>query len=275
MTIPVGVCDEFLKLECTTRSLQFNEMAAALAAFQDEVPAPEKNKFNTHLKTKYADLSSVITTIRPFLRKHNLVYVQPLDYDKDQVVIFTELMHVPSGQWLRSRLGMSLSDTKPQTAGIVISYARRYSLLATLAMPHDDEDNDGEMGEKKKDPKYPNISVSEPKPAEPPKKPAPAAKPETQHDTAVKQAEQIFGAKTVSDNRKNIDSAPLADDFKDDLWDLVCQVWPSEGKHCLNNALKERKKKPVDFKTITVGEAREVHALVTELLGVDGSEAPF
>lgn len=305
MSMPVGVCDEFFKLECATRSLAVNEIAAALSAFQDEVPAPEKNKTNTHLKTKYADLSSVITTIRPYLRKHNLVYAQPLDYDKDQVIVYTELVHVPSGQFIRSRLGMSLSDTKPQTAGIVISYARRYSLLATLAMPHDDEDNDGEMGEKKKDPKYPNISVSEPKPAEPPKgnatsrstaktvepdsrsasaagKGASSAAPADNtdgHDSLVKKAQGLFGGRILDaadDSRlAKHSSAPLADDFKDDLWDLVCQVWPSEGKHCLNNALKERKKKPVDFRTITVGEAREVHALVSELLGNDGSEAPF
>lgn len=253
MTMPVQVCDEFQKFESATRSLQFNHLAAALAAFQDEVPAPEKNKFNSHLKSKYADLSSVITTIRPYLHKNGLVYAQPLDYEKDQVIVYTEIFHTPSGQWLRSRLGLSLKDTNPQTAGIVISYARRYSLLATLAMPHDDEDNDGEVAaEKKKDPKYPNISVSEPKPADPPKKQAPAAKPETQHDTA-----------------------PLAAEFKDDLWDLACQVWPSDTKAALNGALKERKLKPVDFRTITVGEAKAVHAMVTELLGNDGSEAPF
>lgn len=276
MTMPVQVCDEFQKFESATRSLQFNHLAAALAAFQDEVPAPEKNKFNSHLKSKYADLSSVITTIRPYLHKNGLVYAQPLDYEKDQVIVYTEIFHTPSGQWLRSRLGLSLKDTNPQTAGIVISYARRYSLLATLAMPHDDEDNDGEVAaEKKKDPKYQNISVSEPKPTEPPKKPAPAAKPETQHDTAVKQAEKLFDGKVVSDTRKPADEAPLAAEAKDDLWDLCLRMWPHETKVCLTEALKNRKLKPVDFRTLTVGQGRVVFEIVSELLGNDGSQAPF
>lgn len=275
MTMPVGVCDEFFKLECATRSLAINEIAAALSAFQDEVPAPEKNKTNTHLKTKYADLSSVITTIRPFLRKHNLVYAQPLDFEKDQVIVYTELVHVPSGQFIRSRLGMSLSDTKPQTAGIVISYARRYSLLATLAMPHDDEDNDGQIAEeKKKDPKYQHISTSDPKPVDPPKKEEKTSnKGANQHQQAVDQAEKIFSGKVVSDTRN--EAAPLAAEAKDDLWDLCMQVWPSDTKHGLNTSLKNAGHKPVDFKTLTVGQGRTLFLMVSELLGNDGSKAPF
>lgn len=280
MTLPVDFCEEYFKLETATRSIAFSQIAKALSSFQDEVPAPEKNKFNSHLKTKYADLSSVVTTIRPYLRKHGLVYTQPLDFEKDQVIVYTELVHTASGQFIRSRLGMSLSDTKPQTAGIVISYARRYSLLATLAMPHDDEDNDGDTGgEKKKDARYPNIAVSEPKPADPPKREAakPAKPAEDGHGQLVDKAKGLFGGKVVEDTRKKVagDDAPLAAEAKDDLWDLVCQLWPSDGKHCLNTALKERNLKPADFKTLTVGQAREVHAVVSELLGVDGSEAPF
>lgn len=304
MTLPVDFCEEYFKLETATRSIAFSQIAKALSSFQDEVPAPEKNKFNSHLKTKYADLSSVVTTIRPYLRKHGLVYTQPLDFEKDQVIVYTELVHTASGQFIRSRLGMSLSDTKPQTAGIVISYARRYSLLATLAMPHDDEDNDGEVSaEKKKDPRYPSIAVSEPKPAEPPRgnasksttKTAPqdsrsasaagsgasgAARMDNTngHENLVKKASGLFFGGRILDAAepsRNDDDAPLAAEAKDDLWDLVVQLWPSDGKHCLNTALKERKLKPVDFKTLTVGQAREVHALVSELLGVDGSEAPF
>lgn len=115
----------FESFEGCGRSEKFDKIAAALANFQNEVPAPEKNKTNTHLKTKYADLSSVITTIRPYLHKYGLVYAQPLDYTKDAVVIYTELMHPASGQFIRSRMSMNLTDTKPQTSGIAISYARR------------------------------------------------------------------------------------------------------------------------------------------------------
>lgn len=296
-------CEEQLKFERAARSLAFDQFAEALANFQDEVPAPEKNKFNSHLKTKYADLSCVITTIRPFLRKHGFVYSQPLDFEKDQVIVYTEVIHQPSGQWIRSRLGMSLSDTKPQTHGIVISYARRYSLLATLAMPHDDEDNDGDLGEKKpaKDSKYQQISVSEPKPAEAPKgnstskstaksagqdsrsasvagkgaSSAALAEDTSGRESLVKKATGLFGGRILDSNDDTRLGAHLAADAKDDLWDLCLQLWPSETKSCLNKALAERNHKPVDFRNLNVGQGLLVHSLVSELLGNDGSEAPF
>ena len=271
------VPESAISFEKSGASQQIDKIASALAKAQALFQPAAKNKTNPHLKSKYADLVSVTEAVKKPLADNGLSYVQLMESDRAEITCVTTLMH-GSGQWIAGRLTLHGKDTSPQAMGSAITYARRYGLSAMLGIVTDEED-DGEAAQAKpdkaKDPKYPNISVSEPKRAEPPKKPAPAANPEAQHENAVKQAEKLFDAKVVSDTRKNIDSAPLADDFKDDLWDLVCQVWPSEGKHCLNNALKERKKKPVDFRAITVGEAREVHALVSELLGNDGSEAPF
>lgn len=260
-------------------SAQINELASALAKAQAKFQPAAKNKTNPHLKSKYADLVAVTEACKAPLAEAGLSYSQIVESERAEVTCVTVLMH-SSGQWIAGRLTLHGKDTSPQAMGSAITYARRYGLSAMLGIVTDEED-DGDAAQaqpaKGKDPKYQNISVSEPKPADPPKKPAAEKPAEKSHDKMVEDAQKVFGGKVVEDTRKKVagDDAPLAAEAKDDLWDLVCQLWPSDGKHCLNTALKERKLKPVDFKTLTVGQAREVHALVSELLGVDGSEAPF
>jgi len=297
-------------LRGNSRSSSIGALAGALAKAQGAVKNPLRER-KVKIKTKqgyeysffYADLAACLEVARPVLSANGLAIVQSCSVQGRDAVVVTELMHT-SGEWVRSELAFRASDDIKELAG-VFTYLRRYAISPIIGIaPEDDDQIEQSQAQpepaKGKDPKYQNISVSEPKPAEPPKgngsrsatqkaaapestsvaaraeaAPSAAVAAPSTHDRFVERAEKTFDAKVVSDTRKTIDTAPLADDFKDDLWDLAGQLWPSDTKQCLNDALKERKKKPVDFRTITVGEAREVHALVTELLGNDGSEAPF
>lgn len=298
-------------LRGNSRSSSIGSLAGALAKAQGAVKNPLRER-KVKIKTKqgyeysffYADLAACLEVARPVLSANGLAIVQTCSVQSRDAVVVTELMHT-SGEWIRSELAFRGSDDIKELAGI-FTYLRRYAISPIIGIAPEDDDQveQSQSGQpepaKSKDPKYQNISVSEPKPADPPRgnsskstpkaaaqestsaaAPGPdahsAAPAERSHEQMVDKAKEVFGGKVVEDTRKKVagDDAPLAAEAKDDLWDLVCQLWPSDGKHCLNTALKERKLKPADFKTLTVGQAREVHAVVSELLGVDGSEAPF
>lgn len=131
-------------------SEQINELAAALATVQGLMEPAKMNAVNPFLKNKYADLGSVIESVKDLLSEHGLSYVQmpatpPVELHP-AIALTTRLMHT-SGQWLEDTFVMAIPlDEKGksvmQIAGSAISYARRYALSAMLGIVAD-EDNDG------------------------------------------------------------------------------------------------------------------------------------
>ena len=131
------------------KSETIGKLAQALAQAQGEFPAVKFDAQNPFLKNKYATLGAVIETARPILAKHELAIVQsPVSAD-GQIGINTLITH-SSGEWLEDTIFISTSDSKglsvAQSAGVVISYLRRYSLQAFLNM-YADEDTDGHKQE--------------------------------------------------------------------------------------------------------------------------------
>lgn len=131
------------------KSVTIGKIASALAQAQGEFPAVKFDAQNPFLKNKYATLGAVIETARPILAKHELAIIQsPVSAD-GQIGINTLITH-SSGEWLEDTIFISTSDSKglsvAQSAGVVISYLRRYSLQAFLNM-YADEDTDGHKTE--------------------------------------------------------------------------------------------------------------------------------
>ncbi len=136
------------------KSETISKLATALSQAQGEFPAVKFDAQNPFLKNKYATLGAVIETARPILKKHELSIVQsPVSFD-GQIGVTTLLTH-SSGEWLEDTILISTSDSKglstAQTAGVAISYLRRYSLQAFLNM-YADEDTDGHKQETKIEP---------------------------------------------------------------------------------------------------------------------------
>lgn len=121
-----------------------NELATALAKAQGELEHPVKKKSAGagSFKYTYADLASVIDAVKPVFNKHGLSFTQfpTVDIEKKTVSLITMLMHT-SGQNLQSTLTMGLPDTKPQSIGSVITYARRYSLSAVAGIASEEDDD--------------------------------------------------------------------------------------------------------------------------------------
>lgn len=123
-------------------------LAAALARAQGKMNAAMLNAVNPFLKNRYADLGAVIEAARPFLAENDLSFSQFATVEQNRVNVETLLMH-GSGEWLSETLSLPLGDNKglsaAQAAGVVITYARRYSLAPMLGV-YAGDDADGNDG---------------------------------------------------------------------------------------------------------------------------------
>jgi hypothetical protein len=139
-------------------SEQIKELAAALCKAQSVLAGADKNKENTHLRSKYADLNSCWEAVRGPLTSNGLSVVQPFATDNGRVTVTTLLMHT-SGQWISMEAGLAPKSNAPADLGTVVSYLRRYSLAAMTGLSQADDEG-------------PDTSEDRP---EPPQKPAKAS----------------------------------------------------------------------------------------------------
>jgi hypothetical protein len=118
------------------------ELADALAKAQAEIK--HVNRENTAAKGtarsyKYADLASVLDVCREVLPKNGLSIVQQPVGDGQRIGVVTMLLHT-SGQHLSSTVYAKPIDPGPQAIGSVITYLRRYSIMAVVGIAPDDDD---------------------------------------------------------------------------------------------------------------------------------------
>jgi hypothetical protein len=127
----------------------------ALVSFQTSVSKIIKDKDNPFHRSKYADLSTVVETVKPALNENGLVVVQPIilkkivteDFDGVQkghsssvMVLRTMLIH-ESGETLESEMIIP-PQSDPQKLGSLITYYRRYSYLAIIGLSSQADDDD-------------------------------------------------------------------------------------------------------------------------------------
>jgi hypothetical protein len=130
-------------------------LAKALVAAQKNMEAVKKAATNPHFRSKYADLSAVVEAVVPTLNENGVAVIQSPSSDGNLVSVSTTLLH-ESGASVTGVLSMKPTKAGPQEVGSVITYARRYALLAmTGAAPEDDDGN----AASKPSSKNPNVSV--------------------------------------------------------------------------------------------------------------------
>lgn len=121
---------------------EHESLAAALAAFQAELPSVHKGATGqvpgkrTH---RYADLADMSATVLPLLGRHGLSWMaMPTLNDAGVLVLRYELLHT-SGQ---SRIGdFPLTGNTAWEIGSSLTYARRYCLSAVTGVAADDDDD--------------------------------------------------------------------------------------------------------------------------------------
>lgn len=142
----------------------------AIADFQQDCPVILKD--TSGYGYKYADLTQIDSVIKPLLKKHGLMYIQPLQNGS----ILTQVYHIESGEMIESlctipfesiryepviiettKNGITEKKTKhiiagfegmntAQAYGSLITYFRRYTISSLLGLITD-KDTDG-TGEK-------------------------------------------------------------------------------------------------------------------------------
>ncbi|MBF9641207.1 ERF family protein, partial [Streptococcus pseudopneumoniae] len=87
-----------------------------------------KNANNPHLKSKYADLGSVLDACQSALHDNGFAIMQPCGKDQEGAFVETVLAH-ESGESFASRVYLVVGKQDMQGVGSAITYARRYGLL--------------------------------------------------------------------------------------------------------------------------------------------------
>jgi hypothetical protein len=124
-------------------SAAVTSLAAALAALQARIPVITKDaEGQIGPRTyPYASLPGIHRVVLPLLAAAGLSWtcLPTMREDGTFVLVYT-LTHAPTGEYLRGEYPLPSSGT-PQTIGSAITYARRYTLTAILAIAPDDDDD--------------------------------------------------------------------------------------------------------------------------------------
>ena len=116
------------------------KIAPALLKAQKNITFALMDKVNPHLKSKYADLPSVIDSIKTALNDAEIMFMQTPESMQDMHLQMTTRLIHNSGEWIESTMMMPLVKQDPQGYGSALTYARRYSLAAITGLYQDDDD---------------------------------------------------------------------------------------------------------------------------------------
>lgn len=137
------------------RSDNINELVAALAKAQSQFKPVYRETENPAFRSKYADLSAIISATQGALNANGLVITQAVRCNSEAKTtdIETMLAH-SSGQWLSETLQLPATMRErmdAQTVGSSITYGRRYgwqSMTGVAAEVDDDGNGAADIGSK-------------------------------------------------------------------------------------------------------------------------------
>lgn len=108
---------------------------------QTEMGKAIKNTANPHLRSKYADLNSVMDAAMPALNANGFGLMQPAGADERGLYVDTVLIH-ESGEKFSSRVYLVMGKQDMQALGSAQTYARRYGLLGMAGIAPEDDDGE-------------------------------------------------------------------------------------------------------------------------------------
>jgi len=145
------------------------ELAAALAKAQGAFTPVTKSKTAQVRSDKgnysytYSTLDELIAATRPALSANGLACIQHARTDGQRVVVVTELLHTSGQRLAFPEISLPAGGT-PQAVGSALTYARRYSLSASLGVAAE-EDDDGRAAQDAASSKKPAAPAPAPKAA--------------------------------------------------------------------------------------------------------------
>ena len=126
----------------TTTDLQTQFYTDLLNA-KKEFPKLVFDSKNPHFKNSYISLSGILSSIEEILHAHNLFIIHFQKHTEGGFLLETVVQHT-NGLSIKTEIFISTMGKNDQGVGSAMSYARRYSLCALLALAADDEDGEAD-----------------------------------------------------------------------------------------------------------------------------------
>lgn len=121
--------------------MQKQIMTAFVKAQREFAPAL-KTSTNPHYRSRYADLAACVEAVIDALNANGIALIQKTHDSDNGVAVETLLMHESGEHISGGILHVPASKKDPQGYGSALTYARRYSLMATCGIaPEDDDGN--------------------------------------------------------------------------------------------------------------------------------------
>jgi len=106
----------------------------------------KKDSKNPFHKANYASLSAYIDASETHLSDNGLILIQAGNGSFSAPLIVATLMHVESGQWIKSYLPILNAKQDSQGLGASVTYMRRYSMATLLGLVAEDDDGETAVG---------------------------------------------------------------------------------------------------------------------------------
>lgn len=123
-----------------TRSESIKAISAALAKAQGIIGHASKDATNPHFRSKYADLSMVISAAKEALAANGLSVIQRPAPSSTGVFLQTVILHESGEHIADGGLFIPAAKNDAQAMGSALTYARRYALAAMLGIAQADDD---------------------------------------------------------------------------------------------------------------------------------------
>lgn len=131
------------------------QIAQALCKAQQQFAPALKTATNPHFKSKYVGLDGCVEAVIDALNSNGIYLMQRSHDCENGVKIETILLHESGEEYSGGVLHVPASKNDPQGYGSALTYARRYSLMATCGIAP--EDDDGNAASKTKTSPAPNL----------------------------------------------------------------------------------------------------------------------
>jgi hypothetical protein len=125
-----------------TTSESITAIAPALIKAQGQMVGITKEGKNPAFRSKYITLDSILDTVRPILTSNGLMLTQGTVATDSTAAVTVEarIIHT-SGEWISTTVTIPVTKQDAHGLGSALTYGRRYSVSALLAISADEDDD--------------------------------------------------------------------------------------------------------------------------------------
>ena len=125
-----------------TTSETIGAIAPALIKAQSQMQGIIKEGKNPAFRSKYVTLDSILDTLRPILTSNGLMLTQGSQQPEamQAVTVESRIIHT-SGEWISTTVTIPVTKPDAHGLGSALTYGRRYSVSALLAISADEDDD--------------------------------------------------------------------------------------------------------------------------------------